>query len=351
MSIDPSRPPGETPDPGRGETRIVDVHAHHVPLALVEEIGRNGNTYGASVKKADDGRYQLVFVDGPAIRPFYNELLDLSGRRAHLARAGIDVQVISSWADIAGYHLPAQQAIAWTRLQNETLADAVRADDSRFAAMGALPMQDVRQAMAEMRFAAEHLNMRAFQICTSVEGRDLDTAGFRPFWRLACDMGCLIFLHPPVRQIGAERLGDYFLTNLLGNPMETTVAAARLIFSGIFQELPELKILLAHGGGMLPYQIGRLDRGFMANPATRVHLRHKPSEFLGSFYYDTVLFDDTVLNHLLRMVPPDRVMLGTDFPFPIRDDDMLKRLQRQRHIQPHDMSEVLGGNARRLGLL
>jgi aminocarboxymuconate-semialdehyde decarboxylase len=351
MSTDANRPAGETPYLGGDLTGVVDVHAHHVPFALVEEIERNGGAYGARIKKTDDGRYQLEFYDGPFIRPFYNELLDLNGRHAHLAEAGIDAQIVSSWADIAGYHLPVHQASAWARLQNETLSDAARADGSRFVAMGALPMQDTGQAMAEMRFAVERLNMRAFQIGTSVEGRDLDDLDFRPFWRLACDLGCLIFLHPPVRQIGAERLGDYFLTNLLGNPMETTVAAARLIFSGMLQELPEVKILLAHGGGMLPYQIGRLDRGFMANPATQVHLRRRPSEFLGSFYYDTVLFDDTALSHLLRMVPSDRVMLGTDFPFPIRDDDMTERLRRQRHIEPSSMSEILGGNARRLGLL
>jgi aminocarboxymuconate-semialdehyde decarboxylase len=351
MSTDPHQPAEETSHRAGDAQPVVDVHAHHVPFALVEEVERNGEAYGARIRLADDGRYQLVFADGPFIRPFYNELLDLNGRSAYLARAGIDVQIVSSWADIAGYHLPAHQAVAWTRLQNETLSDAVRADGSRFIAMGALPMQDVGRAMTEMRFAVEHLDMRAFQICTSVEGRDLDDPDFRPFWRLACDLGCLTFLHPPVRQIGAERLSDYFLTNLLGNPMETTVAAARLIFSGMFQELPDLRILLAHGGGMLPYQIGRLDRGFMANPATRVHLRRKPSDFLGSFYYDTVLFDDTALSHLLRMVPSDRVMLGTDFPFPIRDDEMTERLRRQRHLRPRSMSEVLGGNARRLGLL
>jgi aminocarboxymuconate-semialdehyde decarboxylase len=351
MSADATWAAGEASYPGGDLTKVIDVHAHHVPFALVEEIERNGDAYGARISKTDDGRYQLGFSDGPFIRPFYNELLDLNGRHAHLAEVGIDVQVVSSWADIAGYHLPVHQAIAWSRLQNETLSDAVRADGSRFVAMGALPMQDTWQAMTEMRFAVERLNMRAFQICTSVEGRDLDDPDFRPFWRLACDLGCLIFLHPPVRQIGTERLGDYFLTNLLGNPMETTVAAARLIFSGMLQELPDVKILLAHGGGMLPYQIGRLDRGFMANPATRVHLRSRPSEFLASFYYDTVLFDDTALSHLLRMVPSDRVMLGTDFPFPIRDDIMTERLRRQRHIEPRSMSQVLGGNARRLGLL
>jgi aminocarboxymuconate-semialdehyde decarboxylase len=333
-----------------GAQVVIDVHAHHVPMALVDEVERHGDKYGARMQHTDDGRYQLEFVDGPPIRPFYNELLGLGGRQIYLAEAGIDAQVVASWADIAGYHLPGRQAIAWTRLQNESLADAVRPHD-RFSAMGALPMQDVGRAMAEMRFGAERLGLRAFQICTSVEGRDLDGPEFRAFWRLACDLDCLIFLHPPVRQIGAERLGDYFLTNLLGNPMETSVAAARLIFSGLFQELPGVRILLAHGGGMLPYQIGRLDRGFAANPATRVELKSRPSQFLGSFYYDTVLFDDTALGHLLQMVPSDRVMLGTDFPFPIRDDEMLNRLRRQQGLAPADMQDVLGGNAQRLGLL
>jgi aminocarboxymuconate-semialdehyde decarboxylase len=190
--------------------------------------------------------------------------------------------------------------------------------------------------------------MRAFQICTSVNGRDLDDAEYRPFWRVASDLGVLVFLHPPIRQIGSERLGDYFLTNLLGNPMETSVAAARLIFSGLFQDFPDVRVLLAHGGGMLPYQIGRLDKGFSANPATRVTLKRRPSDFLGRFYYDTVLFDDRAVRHLLQVVDSDHIMFGTDFPFPIRDDDMLARLQRQAGLAPDGLARVLSGNADRL---
>jgi aminocarboxymuconate-semialdehyde decarboxylase len=326
----------------------VDVHAHVVPRALVEEVEGNGAAYGASMVQADDGRYQLVFAGGPQVRPFYPELLDLPDRCSHLDRVGIDGQVVSSWADIAAYHLPADTAMAWARLQNETIVDATRHAGPRFTPMGALPMQDVDEAIVEMRYGVETLGLRGFQICTSVNGHDLDAEIYRRFWRTACDLDVLIFLHPPVRQIGSERLGEYFLTNLLGNPMETSVAAARLIYSGLFQELPDVKILLAHGGGMLPYQIGRLDRGFAANPATRVHLRHPPSEYLGSFYYDTVLFDDDALSHLLRKVPADHVLMGTDFPFPIRDDDMPGRLDGLGALDRVALDAVRGGTTRRL---
>jgi aminocarboxymuconate-semialdehyde decarboxylase len=209
-------------------------------------------------------------------------------------------------------------------------------------------MQDVSRTLDEMRYGVDRLGLRAFEICTNVNGQDLDSAEFRPFWKLAADLDVLIFLHPPVRQVGLERMGDFFLNNLVGNPMETTIAGARLIFSGVLEEFPGLKILLAHGGGMLPYQIGRFDRGFRAHPSASAHLRRPPSEYLGSFYYDTILFDEKVLSHLFHMVPADRIVFGSDCPFEMQDDEMRERLSRVPGVTTDDMANVLGGNARRL---
>jgi aminocarboxymuconate-semialdehyde decarboxylase len=324
---------------------VVDVHAHHVSPALIEAVEHGGGEYGAAVKRNDQGNPFLVFQDGPTIRPFFPGLCDLGLRVAQLDRLGIDRQVLSTWADIAGYHLPPHQGAAWSRLQNDTLAEAVSRLPSRLLAFGTLPMQDIAGTLSEMRYAVNSLGMRGFEICTNVNGRDLDADEFRPFWDLACELDVLIFLHPPVRQVGSERLGQYFLNNLVGNPVETTIAAIRLIFGGIMQDLPHLKCLLAHGGGMLPYQIGRFDRGYDVVPGTRSHLRKPPSAFLDSFYYDTILFDDRALAHLFTMVPAERIMLGSDCPFEMQDEDALKRLARIPSLDNSRLTMVLGGTA------
>ena len=332
---------------GGGAARVIDVHAHHVSPALVEEVERRGGDYGARIRRNEDGLPYLAFRDGPTIRPFFPDLCDLDSRVERLDRLGIDLQVLATWADIAGYHLPHDQAAAWSRLQNDTLAEAVRRHPSRFVALGTLPMQDVRRALSEMRYAVDSLGLRGFEICTNVEGRDLDDEEFRPFWKLACDLDVLIFLHPPVRQVGSERLGQYFLNNLVGNPVETTIAAIRLIFSGVVQDLP-IKCLLAHGGGMFPYQIGRFDRGYGVVPGARSYLRRPPSAFLGSFYYDTILFDDRALDHLFDVVPAERIMLGTDCPFEMQDEDARNRLTRRPGLDENRMRLVLGGTAEQI---
>ena len=324
---------------------VVDVHAHHVSPALVEAVERDGGEYGAAVKRNDEGNPFLIFQDGPTIRPFFPGLCDMGLRVEQLDRLGIDRQVVSTWADIAGYHLPASQGAAWSRLQNDTLAEAVARHQSRFLAFGTLPMQDIAGTLSEMRYAVNSLGMRGFEICTNVNGHDLDADEFRPFWDLACELDVVIFMHPPVRQVGAERLGQYFLNNLVGNPVETTIAAIRLIFSGIMQDFPRLKCLLAHGGGMLPYQIGRFDRGYDVVPGARAHLRRPPSAFLGSFYYDTILFDDRALGHLFTVVPAERIMLGTDCPFEMQDEDALRRLAHMPAIDDNLLAMVLGGTA------
>jgi aminocarboxymuconate-semialdehyde decarboxylase len=213
--------------------------------------------------------------------------------------------------------------------------------------MGTLPMQDVAQACQEMRYAIDKLGMRAFEVCTSVNGRDLDGEEFRPLWSLACDLEVLVFLHPPVQQIGSERLGDYFLNNLVGNPTETTVAAARLILSGVPKAFPHVKCLLAHGGGFLPYQLGRLDHGHRFVPATRSVVREPPSSFASWFFYDTILFDDRALAYLLDVVGPSRVVLGSDYPFEMCDEEAVARVQRT-NLDAATLASVLGATTQRL---
>jgi aminocarboxymuconate-semialdehyde decarboxylase len=327
---------------------VVDIHAHYVSRALIAEVARYGDRYGVRLERDREGRERLAFETGRSIRPFFAELCDLELRLPLMDAQGVDRQVISTWTDLAGYELPAEAGGAWARLQNETLADAARHMPGRFEAMATLPLQDVRLSLDELDHAVRNLGMRSVELGTSVNGRDLDDGTFRPLWKRLCDLDVLVLLHPPLVPIGIERLGEYFLNNLLGNPMDTTVAAARLIFSGVMRDYPGLKCCLAHGGGFLPYQIGRLDRGFEAHPACRVGISRAPSAFLRSFYYDTLTHAPAALEYLAGVVTSDRLLFGSDYPFEMRAERGPAPVHEMPGMSSEALADILGRTAARL---
>lgn len=326
----------------------VDVHAHYVSPDLIDEARRNGRRYGVGIAEAD-GREHLVFTAaGTRIRPFFPDLCDLSLRRPALARAGVDVQVVSTWTDIAGDGLPAEEGARWARLQNETLAAGAAASGGAFVAMGTLPLQSVPHALAELDHLVRVLGLRSVEIGTHIAGRELDDEAFRPVWRRLADLDVVAFLHPPLAPIGPDRVGAYFLGNLVSYPADTTVAAARLLFGGVMRDHPGLKVCLAHGGGFLPYQIGRMDRGFAVHPACRGVLDRPPSDLLRAFHYDTITHDTRTLAFLLDMVGPDRLLYGSDQPFEMLDPLGPARVGEVPRLGADDRAAILGGNARRL---
>lgn len=326
---------------------VVDMHAHYVAPDLIREAEANGAAYGVSIRHEPDGRSRLAFSDGTVLRPFFQELCDLDVRVPGLDAAGIGLQVVSTWTDMAGDQLPPAQGARWARLQNETLAADTAARPARFAAMGTLPLQDVPLALAELDHMARNLGIRSVEIGTNINGRDLDHADFRPLWKRLCDLDMLVLLHPPFKPVGEGRNGDYFLNNLVSFPVDTTIAAARLMFSGILDDLPGLKICLAHAGGFLPYQIGRLDRGFAAHPACSRSLAQAPSDLLGRFFYDTLTHDDAALDFLVKQVGAQRVVYGSDYPFEMLDPVGPARVRRLGLAAQAERA-MLGGTIRAL---
>lgn len=325
---------------------IVDIHSHYVSRELIAEARRDGASYGVEVLTDADGAERLRFANGLLIRPFFPQLCNLDVRLAEMDRLGVDVHVISTWMDVVGYWLPDEQGRRWARLQNETIARACQQHPRRLWPMGTLPMQNLAAALEELDYCRSQLGMRAVQIGTSINGRNLDEDQFRPFWAAVQEADVFVFLHPPIFPMGVERMDRYFLNNITGNPIETTVCASRLIFGGVLDAYPRLKCCLAHAGGFLPYQIGRLDRGYQARPECR-GIAAPPSRYLDRFYYDSIAFDDRVLAFLLQMVPAERVLYGSDFPFPIGDPDSLARAQRAPGLTQPQRQGVIGANAAR----
>ncbi len=294
---------------------IVDIHCHYVSPRVLAAVEREGERYGARVVAVQNGEPVLEIGSQRASRSLLSDLLDLDRRQQAMAGHTIDHQVLSTWLDFTGYTLPPEQGAAWARLLNDATAEDLQAvPPGRFTACATVPLQDGRAAAAELQRACGMLGYRGVVIMTHVAGRNLDEPDLDPFWAAAQEAGVPIIIHPAY-VIPSPRLAKYYLWNLAANPYDTAVAAASLVFGGVCDRFPDLKVVLVHGGGHFPYQIGRLTHGWTVRPEARVHLQTPPTDYLKWFYYDTLLYFGPALRYLAEVVGVERLMLGTDYPF------------------------------------
>jgi aminocarboxymuconate-semialdehyde decarboxylase len=324
-------------------TQTIDIHCHFIPSALVDLIEREGPSH--SVTMTDSGT--VSFAGRAATQSFPPGMLDLDERLAWMDARDVDVQVLSAWMDFSAYVLEPDDGAWLARSLNELTVESIATRGDRFRAMAAVPLQAPELAADELRYALEELGMVAVEIGTSVVDDELDDPSLEPFWNAAEELDALVLVHPPYASIGKDRLTRYFLDNIVSNPAEETVAAAHLIYGGVLERHPRLKVCLTHGGGFLPYQIGRQDRGFEAKPElTASHLSAPPSTFLSRFYYDTVVHSAEALRFLVERVGPDRVVMGSDYPFPMGDPDPVATVSNSG-LDETTQRTILGDNATR----
>lgn len=318
----------------------IDLHCHYIPQSLVDLIESDGAQH--SVELTDAGN--VSFAGRDATQNFPKGMLDLDDRLRWMDDQGIDVQVLSAWMDFSAYVLDPPDGAWLARSLNETTAEAIAPHRERLWAMAAVPLQAPELATEELRYAVRELGMVAVEIATSVVDVELDDDALEPFWSAAEELDVLVLVHP-YASIGSDRLTRYFLNNIVGNPAEETVAAAHLIYGGVLERHPDLKVCLTHGGGFLPYQIGRQDRGFESvGKWTRKHLSVAPSSLLRRFYYDTVVHSVEALRFLIERVGDDRVVLGSDYPFPMGDPEPVATVRRAE-LGEDPMRAILGANA------
>lgn len=326
---------------------VIDMHAHYVPNRMVKEVQANGGRYGVKVQMAANGRPQYT-VGGFVARPVRAELGDFADRRAALAQEGVDRQIVGPWMDLTGYTLPAEEGARWTRLQNDAQAEELGAAGSgdAFVGLAGLPMQEPGRAAAELEHAVTKLGFRGAMIATNVNGINYDAPRFDPVWRAAAQAQVPIMLHP-FNTVAPERLTKYFLNNSLGNPFDTTIAAATMIYGGVCDRFPDLKVLLVHAGGFLPWIIGRIDQSHRHAPAGKGKMAKPPMDYLRWFYYDTIIFHPPMLKFLVDIVGADRVVLGSDDPFDMQDFEMTK-IVRSAGLSAADQTRILETNTRSL---
>ena len=295
---------------------IIDTHAH----IIVPEILREA-------KLADEWRPRVIwenskqFVEyGPKrIGSATREFVDIEKILNELAKSGVEAVLLCPWVSLVRYDATPEQSLDACQIQNDALSTLMKKYPERIAALGMIPLQDVSLAIQELERLMK-TGLKGVEIGTHVNGVYPGDARFRPFWEACESLSAFVFIHP-VEGGGRAELRDYYMWNVIGNPMETTVAAGHLILSGTMDAYPRLKILLAHGGGALPYLHGRLDRGFKQRPEINKVISRPPTEYLKQFYFDTITHDTAVLKSLVDFVGADHVLLGSDYPFDMGNEN------------------------------
>ncbi|MGV9797832.1 amidohydrolase family protein [Mycobacterium sp. NPDC003449] len=323
--------------------RVVDVHAHVIPPALVN-LMRSGSAPDGIVLDESGDQPWVVHRQGYRY-PLLDAFHDVPARLDQMNSAGTDLAVLSIAPPLFLYWAGVDGAAAAARTINDAIAEMVAQAPHRFAGLATLPMQDPAAAAVELRRSVAELGLRGAQIGPHIDGTPLDDQSLRPVLRAAEELGVPLVLHP--YYVGSSPgLDDFYLTNLQGNPWQTALSASRLIFSGTLDTLPDLDLVLVHGGGHLPYQIGRLDHGYRVRPEARGPA-HTPSEYLRRFHYDSLTHSTDSTGWLIDRVGSDRVLFGTDVPFDMAGGTFTEQLDGFTGSEAA-LVAVASGNADRL---
>jgi aminocarboxymuconate-semialdehyde decarboxylase len=323
----------------------IDIHSHVIPDRIVAAIAADPKRFRARVE--GEGPARKIIHDQGYVYPLFEEFRRVEAKLAAMDRKGIDISVISPAPPMFYYWADADLALDVAGLVNDGVADMVGARPDRLRGMATVPMQHPDAAVAELERVVRAYGFKAVEIGTSIEGAQLAEERFRPLLRRASELNVFVFAHP--YYVGAKSgLESYYLTNLIGNPLDTTVMLANLMFSGRLDELPDLKIVLAHGGGFTPYQIGRLAHGHRVRSETNGISKSSPKDLLKRIYFDSLVFEPQALRYLIDLVGADHVCIGTDAPFDMADDNPRATIDAVPAITPLERQCVCCGTALKL---
>ncbi|HET7143002.1 MAG TPA: amidohydrolase family protein [Anaerolineales bacterium] len=321
---------------------IIDTHAHIILPEILREAAP-AEQWRPRVGW-ENGRQFVEFGPkriGSATREFVSPEKILN----EMETSGVDAVLLSPWVSLVRYEARAEESLNACRIQNDALAALVKKYPQKIAALGMVPLQDVPLAIQELE-RLMNSGLKGAEIGAHVNGVYPGDERFRPFWEACESLGAFVFIHP-VEGGGRVELRDYYMWNVIGNPLDTTIAAGHLILSGVMDACPRLKILLAHGGGALPYLHGRLDRGYKMRPEINNVISKLPTEYLKQFYFDTITHDPVVLKSLVDLVGADHVLLGSDYPFDMGNEDPVD-LVRSANLGTENEKMILGDTARQL---
>jgi aminocarboxymuconate-semialdehyde decarboxylase len=322
--------------------KTIDIHAHWYPQEWLDLFAKDGPKEDAALERVPGG-YKLKAKQ--ITNAFDDRFVSLEGRLKAMDEKKIDVHALSLTTPMVYWASPAL-GLALSQAFNDAAAAAHKKYPERFLGLAMLPMQDPALAMKELERAAKLPGMKGLYLATNVNNLELDEKRFWDVYGKCEELGWTIYLHP-VDTVGQDRTRKYYLKNLCGNPYDTGIAAAHLIFGGVLDRFEKLGFNLPHAGGTMPGLIGRWDHGTKVRPELK-HMKRPPSEYLRRFTYDTIGHDDRINANLVRLVGADRVTLGSDYCFDMGLDDPLATVSRIAGLSAEDRSLIQGKNAARL---
>lgn len=323
--------------------RIVDFHNHFYPPAYIAAL--RDDPHGAVTVSTDANGNPVLHSPGDAnfaVPPHR----DIDVREKVLEQEGIDTQVLTFTSPGVHVH-PPEQAVAHARLVNDAFAAIVRERPGRFTSLATLPLNDPAASVAELGRVMDTLEFRGVMLFGNVNGTPLSDRRFWPVYEAADERNAVCYIHP-THPLGVEAMSEYWLMPLVGFPFDTTLAAASLVFSGVVERFPRIRWVLGHLGGAIPYLAERLDRGYRAFSTCRANITRPPSEYLKSFYYDTVNFDPRALRFAIEFAGVSQILAGSDFPHQIGSLRLMVESIEAVGLPAGDREKILGGNAARL---
>ncbi len=326
--------------------KAIDVHAHLMGM-WTPQIPEKYKKIMPSLARDSEGR-EVIMIKGKPRTSILDpeQMYNPEAIIREMDRQKVDLKCLSIMP-LFNYDADPELGVEYSRMENEVLAEAVNAHSGRFVGLATVPLQEPRQAAQELQRAMKDLSLKGVEIGDEVNGNNLDWPKLWPFYEKAQELGAFILCHPSSPP-GVERMAKYGLWNLIGFPTATSLAMASLIFGGVLEDFPRLKICFAHGGGFIPYQLGRLDHGFRVRPDCREVIKKKPSEYFKLLYFDTITHSVPALEYLIQTVGSDHVLLGTDAPFDVADPDPVGTVSQIKSIPSGEKEKILGGTAAEL---
>ena len=330
-------------------SRAIDIHHHYFPSELIDEIKKHGKALGVEhfpPKQAKDNPYRIQFPNGRQFAPDVR-MAEVPNRLEAMTKGNVGIAMVEVHTASVGYELDGARGETWSNLYNEAIMSLVIKHPDRFAGIATVPLQDPPRAAKVLEHAIGHLKMSGVTIASNVVGKYFNDNSFDPFWKKAEDLDVMMIMHPEWIA-GGERMDAYGLRTVCGNPADITLSVGYMIYSGVFDRFPNLKLSLLHGGGFFPYHLGRFDQGMRSGigPA-RMPAKQPPSKYLKNLYFDNLVYRVETVEYLKRMVGADHIMVGTDYPFDLGDWMAAEKIQRME-CTGAEREAMLHGNARKL---
>jgi aminocarboxymuconate-semialdehyde decarboxylase len=316
----------------------IDLHNHVVPPTVVDALAKNPERYGMGIEEKDVKRWFNSHGRLAELAPVF---YDADAKVQWMDENKLDIAAISVGPPIYFYWLSPEIGLEAAKLANDGIAQMVAKRPDRLRGMAHLPMQDPDAAIAELERVVKEYKFKAVEVGTSIEGVELANPKFRKVLKTIEQLGCFVFTHP-YQCLAQGGMDQYYLSNFVGFPLDTTLMVAHLMYSGALDELKDLKILLPHGGGFVPYQIGRFIHGFNVRPEPKMKTMTSPADLLRRFYFDALTHDPQAARHLINMVGADRVVIGSDHPFDMGPPDLMGAIDAIPDLSASEREYVCG---------